>query len=58
MFLGANVPDQYGRVGIYVDKIRSILETRWDNKTRPIAKATLKRAMGERSQIRRAGYFN
>jgi len=22
--------------------IRSILETRWDNKTRPIAKATLK----------------
>jgi len=38
--------------------IRSILETRWDNKTWPTAKATLKRAMGERSQTRRAGWWN
>jgi hypothetical protein len=38
--------------------IRSILETRWDNKTRPIAKATLKQALEERKKIRRAGWWN
>jgi len=38
--------------------IRSILETRWDKTRWPRAKTTLKRAMGERSQIRQAGWFN
>jgi len=38
--------------------IRSILGHRWDSTTWPTAKATLKRAMGERNQIRRAGWFN
>jgi len=36
----------------------SILETRWDNKARPSAKATLKRAIEERKKIRRAGWFS
>jgi hypothetical protein len=38
--------------------ISSILETRWDNKTWPRAKATLKRALEERKKIRRAGCFS
>jgi hypothetical protein len=35
--------------------IRSILETRWDKATWPTAKATLKRALEERKEIRRQG---
>jgi len=38
--------------------ICSILATRWDNKTWPTAKATLKRALEERKKIRRAGWMN
>ena len=38
--------------------IRSILGTRWDNKTWPAAKATLKPALEERKKILRAGWMN
>jgi len=38
--------------------IRSILGTRWDNKTWPVAKTTLKLALEERKKIRRAGWMN
>ncbi len=37
--------------------IRAIREERWCNAW-PTTRATLKRAMGERSQIRRAGWFS
>jgi len=37
---------------------RSILETRWDNKTWPTSRATLKRALEERKKIWRAGWMN
>src|SRR5437667_9161697 len=36
---------------------RSILGRRWDNKTWPVAKTTLKRALEERKKIRRAGWM-
>ena len=38
--------------------IRSILETRSDNKTWPTMKATLKRALEERKKMKRAEWFN
>ena len=38
--------------------IRSILETRWDNKTWPTMKATLKRALEERKKMKQAEWFN
>jgi hypothetical protein len=38
--------------------IRSILETRWDTKTWPTAKATLKRALEDKKKIRREGWMN
>ena len=38
--------------------IRSILETRWDNRTWPTAKATLRQVLEERKKIRRAGWMN
>ena len=38
--------------------IRSILQTRWDNRTWPTAKVTLKQALEERKKIRRAGWMN
>ena len=37
---------------------RSILETRWDNKTWPTSRATLKRALEERKKIWRARWMN
>jgi len=38
--------------------IRSILEVRRDEVTRPVMKATLKDALKEREKIRRAGWWN
>jgi len=38
--------------------IRAICETRWDKATRPKAKAMFKRAIEERTRIRRAGWMN
>ncbi len=38
--------------------IRGILEVRRDEVTRPVMKATLKDALKEREQIRRAGWMN
>ena len=38
--------------------IRSILEVRRDEVTRPVMKATLKDALKEREEIRRAGWWN
>ncbi len=38
--------------------IRSILEVHRDPVTRPVMKATLTKALREREQIRRAGWFS
>jgi len=38
--------------------IRSILEVRRDEVTRPVMKATLTKALKEREKIRRAGWMN
>lgn len=38
--------------------IRSILEVRRDEITRPVMKATLRDAIREREKIRRAGWIN
>ena len=38
--------------------IRSILEVRRDEVTRPVMKATLVEALKERDRIRRAGWMN